>query len=228
MRTIYRSFAYFGLGSIFAALLYGFRFAPGAPRGNILFDVVLYGIFVAPHLLMTRGWFKQAVYGSPAGSTVERQIFITVSVVTWLAVLWFHRPVPGSALAVPGPLRFAAVVGFVLSVFAFFEGKTFEMLDGLLGVPGTAMTHSHGGETPLLTDGSYARVRHPMYRAALLAGLCSIVMHPHAGQVLWCLLIGGTFIAFIPVEERQLIAARGDTYRLYMQATPWRLLRGVW
>jgi protein-S-isoprenylcysteine O-methyltransferase Ste14 len=228
MRTIYRSFAYFGLGSIFAALLYGFRFAPGAPRGNILFDVVLYGIFVAPHLVMTRGWFKQAVYGSPAGSTVERQIFITVSVVTWLAVLWFHRPVPGSALAVPGPLRFAAVVGFVLSVFAFFEGKTFEMLDGLLGVPGTAMTHSHGGETPLLTDGSYARVRHPMYRAALLAGLCSIVMHPHAGQVLWCLLIGGTFIAFIPVEERQLIAARGDTYRLYMQATPWRLLRGVW
>jgi protein-S-isoprenylcysteine O-methyltransferase Ste14 len=228
MRTIYRSFAYFGLGSIFAALLYGFRFAPGAPRGNILFDVVLYGIFVAPHLLMTRGWVKQAVYGSPAGSTVERQIFITVSVVTWLAVLWFHRPVPGSALAVPGPLRFAAVVGFVLSVFAFFEGKTFEMLDGLLGVPGTAMTHSHGGETPLLTDGSYARVRHPMYRAALLAGLCSIVMHPHAGQVLWCLLIGGTFIAFIPVEERQLIAARGDTYRLYMQATPWRLLRGVW
>jgi hypothetical protein len=228
MRTVYRSFAYFGLGSIFAALLYGFRFAPGAPAGNFVFDIVLYGVFVVPHLLMTRGWFKQAVYGSPAGSLFERQVFITVTVVTWLAVLWFHRPVPGSVLSVPGPLRFAALVGFVLSVFAFFEGKTFEMLDGLLGVPGTAMTHSHGGETPLLTDGSYAKVRHPMYRAALLAGLCSIVIHPHPAQVLWCLLIGGTFIAFIPVEERQLIAARGDAYRTYMQATPWRLLRGVW
>jgi protein-S-isoprenylcysteine O-methyltransferase Ste14 len=228
MRAIYRSFAYFGLASIFAALLYGFRFAPGAPIGNYFFDVALYGLFVVPHLVMTRGWFKQAVYGSPTGSLFERQVFITVSVTTWLAVLSLHRPVPGGALAVPGLLRFAAMVGFVLSVFAFFEGKTFAMLDGLLGVPEGTMTHSHGTETPLLTDGSYAQVRHPMYRAALLAGLCSIVIHPHVAQVLWCLLIGGTFVLFIPVEERQLIAARGDAYRAYMHATPWRLLRGVW
>ncbi|HLK11974.1 MAG TPA: hypothetical protein VKW76_11380 [Candidatus Binatia bacterium] len=228
MRTIYRIFAYFGLGSIFAALLHGFRFAHGAPAGNYVFDVALYGAFVIPHLVMTRGWFKQAVYGSPAGSAFERQVFIAVSVVTWLAVLWFHRPVPGGAMGMPGPLRFAATVGFVLCILAFFEGLTFAMLDGLLGVPGSAMTHSHGGETPLLTEGNYAKVRHPMYRAALLAGLCSIAMHPHAAQVLWCLMIGGTFVAFIPVEERQLIAARGDAYRSYMQATPWRLVRGVW
>src|SRR5581483_437659 len=146
-------------------------------------------------------WFKQAVYGSPAGSTFERQVFITVTVVTWLAVLWFHRPVPGRVLHVPGPLRFAALVGFVLSVFASFEGKTFELLDGLLGVPGTAIMHYHGGETPLLTDGSYGKSRHAIFRAALLAGLCSISPDPHAAQVLWCLPIGGTFIAFSPVQE---------------------------
>jgi protein-S-isoprenylcysteine O-methyltransferase Ste14 len=67
-----------------------------------------------------------------------------------------------------------------------------------------------------------------MYRAALLAGLCSIAIHPNIAQVLWSALIGATFVGFIPVEERQLIAARGEAYRAYMRATPWRLVRGIW
>jgi protein-S-isoprenylcysteine O-methyltransferase Ste14 len=102
------------------------------------------------------------------------------------------------------------------------------MMDGLLGMPGTMMTHSHGAETPLFTEGQYARVRHPMYRAAIMGGLFSLLIHPHAGQLLWGVLLGGTFVAFVPVEEAQLIEARGDAYRAYMEKTPWRVFRGVW
>jgi protein-S-isoprenylcysteine O-methyltransferase Ste14 len=102
------------------------------------------------------------------------------------------------------------------------------MLDGLLAVPGAAMTHSHGAETPLLTEGQYRRVRHPMYRAALLVGLSSLLIHPNVAQAFWCAMIGGTFIAFIPIEERQLLAARGASYQQYMQQTPWRLVPRVW
>jgi protein-S-isoprenylcysteine O-methyltransferase Ste14 len=114
------------------------------------------------------------------------------------------------------------------SVLLFFEGASRESLDGLLGVPGSGMKYSHGGETPLFTDGPYAQVRHPMYRAALLAGTCALVVHPHAGQVLWTAMIGLTFIGFIPVEEAQLRAARGEDYRRYCQQTPYRLFRGIW
>jgi hypothetical protein len=228
MRSAYRVFSYFGLISIFGALLYGFRYDPAAPWANYLFNIALYGVWAAVHLTMTRPWFKHAAYGARAGAPIERQVYITVTVVTWLTLLWYHRPMPGGSMLLAGPLRFAAHIGFLCAVFAFFEGATFGALDGLLGVPGAAMSHSHGGETPLMTAGRYAGVRHPQYQAAILAGLCSLLIHPNFAQLLWCLLIAGTFIVFIPVEERQLIAARGEAYIAYMQKTPWRLVPGVW
>jgi protein-S-isoprenylcysteine O-methyltransferase Ste14 len=228
LRSFYRVFSYFGLGSLAGSLLCGFRYAESAPVSAYLFNIALYATWAGVHLLMTRRWFKQWVYGSPNGSLKERQIYIVTTVVTWLTVLWLHRPVPGFAVAPPEALRFVGSVGFVLFVFAFFEGVTFKALDGLLGVPGSAMTHSHGAETPLLREGQYARVRHPMYRAALLMGGCAFLLHPNAAQLLWSVMIGGTFVAFIPIEEKQLIEARGEEYREYMRATPWRVFPRIW
>jgi protein-S-isoprenylcysteine O-methyltransferase Ste14 len=228
MRSAYRVFSYFGLMSIMATLLYGFRYDATASWRNYLFDILLYGAWAAVHLVTTRPWFKQAVYGQRAGSLFERQVFISVSVVTWLLVLWVHRPIPGPTIAVAGPIRFAGTVGALWAILAFFEGVTFSAIDGLLGVPGSAMSHSHGGETPLLTQGRYAVVRHPQYQAVVLAGLCSLLIHPNIAQLLWCLMIGTTFVLFIPIEEAQLVAVRGDAYQVYMQQTPWRLVPGVW
>jgi protein-S-isoprenylcysteine O-methyltransferase Ste14 len=228
IRFLYRVFAYFGLMSIFGALFYGFRYDSHAPWGNYLFDVMLYGAWAAVHLVMTRPWFKRAAYGARAGSPIERQVFIGTTVITWLSVLWFHRPLPGWSVAVAAPVAFAASVGFLGCVFAFFEGATFAAVDGLLGVPGAAMSHSHGMETPLLTEGRYSSVRHPQYQAAMLAGVCSLFIHPNMAQLLWVLMIASTFVAFIPTEEAQLLAARGDAYSAYMQKTPWRLVPGFW
>jgi protein-S-isoprenylcysteine O-methyltransferase Ste14 len=228
MTTVYRVFSYFGLAAIFGALLHGFRHDASAPARNYLLNLLMYAVWATVHLVMTRGWFKRAVYGSAAGSLFERQVFVVISVTTWLALVWFHLPVPGVSLELPGSLHFAGRVAFILCVLMFFEGVTFPALDGLLGVPGSAMTHSHGSETPLFTEGQYAKVRHPMYRAFLFAALSSFFIHPSTAQVFWCLMLGATFVGFIPVEEAQLIAARGDAYREYMKKTPWRILPGVW
>ena len=228
MQSAYRAFSYFGLMSIMAALLWGFRYDSRAAWSGYLFDIAIYGAWATVHLVMTRPWFKHAAYGARAGAPIERQVFIGVTVTTWLLVLWYHRPLPGGAIAVAEPVRFAAMVGFLWSVFAFFEGVPFGAIDGLLGVPGAAMSHSHGTETPLLTEGRYAAIRHPQYQAVMLAGLCSLLIHFNVAQALWCLMIGGTFILFIPIEEAQLSAARGDAYRAYMQKTPWRLVPGLW
>lgn len=226
--SFYRLFSYFGLGSLAGSLLCGFRYDAAAPAGAYLFDISLYAAWALVHLVMTRRWFKEWVYGTPQGSGTERQVYIVTTVVTWLAVLWLHRPVSGFGFTPPETLRFVGSVGFVLFVFAFFEGATFSALDGLLGVPGSKMTHSHGAETPLLREGQYAQVRHPMYRAALLMGASAFLLHPNAAQLLWSFMIGGTFIGFIPIEERQLIEARGDDYLSYMRDTPWRLFHGIW
>ncbi len=224
----YRVFGRFGLFSIFGALLYGFQYEDGAPAVNFAYNLLLYAIFVTPHLLMTRSWFNRALWGNPAGSPAERRVYITITVVMWLAVYVLHEPVPGLALEPSGWIAFAGCVLFLWAFFSFFEGITFDLIDGLLGVPGAAGAYSHGPETPLFTEGAYARVRHPQYRAFILASLASLLIHPHMGQLFWALMLGGTFIAFIPVEEAQLLSARGDDYRRYAERTPWRLFKGFW
>ena len=228
MAKAYRVFGYVGLFSIFGAVLFGFRHDAGAPWRNLLFAAVLYGAWAAVHLAMTSDRFKRTVYGNRTGTPIERQVYVVITIATWLAVLWYHPPLPGPAIDVPGPLRFAATVGFLMAVFAFFEGLTFAAIDGLIAAPGTEMAYSHGAETKLLTAGRYAKVRHPMYQAVIQAGLCSVIIHANLAQLYWVLMIGATFIAFVPIEEARLLAARGDEYRAYILQTPWRLVRRVW
>jgi len=227
-RSLYALVAYFGLMSIFGALLFGFRYAPGAPAANIWFNVAIYAAFMAPHLIMTRSGWKRLVTGNPAGTPRERQFYILLTLACWFAVIVLHRPTPGPELVVPSVVRFCGIVTFLMAFFLFFHGITMGMIDGLLGVPGAVQGYSHGTDTPLFTGGAYAQVRHPMYRAAVLAGLASLFIYPNAGQLLWVGLVGGTFIGFIPVEERQMIAARGGDYLQYRAKTRWRLFRGIW
>ena len=66
----------------------------------------------------------------------------------------------------------------VLSVVAFFEFATFEKIGGLLGKPGTDLSHTVGSETPIMNEGPYASVRHPMYRAAFFITFSSLLVHP--------------------------------------------------
>jgi protein-S-isoprenylcysteine O-methyltransferase Ste14 len=224
----YRIMAYFGLMSVFAALVQGFRFDPTASAVNYLIDVALYAVFVVPHLIMTRSWLKQALWGDPSGSLRERRMYITIAIVMWLAILLLQQPLPGPYLEVPRVVNLVGYVGALWSVLLFFQGSTREGLDGLLGVPGSLARYSHGPETPLFTEGPYTQVRHPMYRAAILAGLSTLLIYPNAAQLIWCGMVGGTFIAFIPIEEAQLRAARGEDYRRYCEQTPYRLFRWVW
>jgi protein-S-isoprenylcysteine O-methyltransferase Ste14 len=225
---LYRVVGYFGLMLTSAALIWGFHHEADAPWSNYAFNLMLYAAFIAPHLVMTRSWWKLALWGGARGSTRERQFYVLFTIGTLAAVLALQRPLPGPSLDLPDPARFVGLVGALWSVLLFFQGATLESIDGLLGVPGTEMQFSHGTETPLFTDGPYSEVRHPMYRAAVLLGICTLVYHPHAAQVFWATLIGVSLIAFIPVEEAQLRAARGDEYLAYCRTTPYRLFRGVW
>jgi protein-S-isoprenylcysteine O-methyltransferase Ste14 len=228
MERAYRWFAYMGLMVVSASLLLGFRHDAAAPASNAIFDFLAFAAYMAVHYLMlTPGW-KRLTSGRPEGDLRERQIYVTVAVTTWVVLYAVHRPLPGPALELPVWIAYVGACGFLLSLLAFVEGATFESLKGLLGIPGGAHSHTATAQTPLMTEGSYASVRHPMYRAFLFMALSSLALHPNAAQLLWALVLTSAFVVFIPIEERQLIAARGDEYRRFMQATPYRLLRGVW
>jgi protein-S-isoprenylcysteine O-methyltransferase Ste14 len=227
-KAVYRVFAYFGMLSVSGAILFGFSFSATAPAANYGLNILLYGLFIVPHLILTRSWVKRRLWGNPAGHPRERRFYITLTIVTWFGIFLLHRPVPGIVLDLPPWTLFVGMVLFLIFFRMLFEGVTTPMIDGLLGVPGSVKAYSHGPEAPLFTEGPYAQVRHPMYRAFLLIGLTSLLIHPNTGQLLWIAMIGTTFIAFIPVEGAQMIRARGDDYLEYRKQTPWRIMRGIW
>ena len=228
LKTGYMLFALLGLMSLSATFILGFRFDPAAPAGNVVFDIELYVLFIAVHIFMTLPAFKRAVYGAPAGTPMERRVYVAVSVITWIAVYWLHKPVPGFGFAAPAWLEFVGLCGILLSLVAFFEFATIERLSMMVAVPGHEVSHSAGMETPLMSEGSYAQVRHPMYRAFFYLAASSLLMHPNTGQLLFAFMVLLSFIVFIPFEERQLVKARGAQYLDYQARVPYRLFRGIW
>jgi protein-S-isoprenylcysteine O-methyltransferase Ste14 len=228
LRSFYAAFSYLGAVALPAAFIMGFRYDANAPVDNVYFNLVLYAVFIAVHIIMTMPAFKRAVFGRPEGTISERQIFVTISVVTWVGVYALHKPVGGLSFVSPAWLQFIGICGVLLAVVAFFEFATFEGLASLLGLPGSELSHSVGTETPLMTQGSYAAIRHPMYRAACFEVFASLLIYPHMGQLLFAVLVAASFLGFVPFEERQLIKARGDEYREYMKRTPSRVFKGIW
>ncbi len=236
---LYGWFAFMGLMVVSASMLMGFRYQPagalmgvqhtaGAPAVNYLINFVLYAAYMAVHWAMLQPWFKERLSGRAEGSTRERQVYVAVAVVTWAALYAAHRPLPGPGLELPAWIGFLGICGFLLSFHAFLEGATFESLGGLLGIPGAQQSHTASAATSLMTEGSYASVRHPMSRGFLFICVSSVAIHPNAAQLAWAIAIGASFVGFIPIEESQLLSARGAAYRRYMKATPYRLLKGVW
>ena len=224
---LYWIFSHLGLMTFAAAFIMGFRHEPGAPAGNALFNVVLYAIFIGVHIVMTMPAFKKAVYGDAVGNPRERRIYIVVTVVTWVGLFVIHKPVGGFGFVPPAWIQFIGLCAVLLAVVAFFEFATFEGLGMLLGTT-DALTHTVGMETPLMTEGPYESVRHPMYRAAFFITFGSLIIHPNAGQLLFAILVMASFFGFIHFEEHQLIKSRGEQYRAYMQKTPYRVFNGIW
>ena len=224
----YWLFAHLGLMTFTASFIMGFRYAPDAPLANLWWNVALYAAFLAVHIVMTMPAFKQAVFGHPAGTPTERRFYITTSVVTWLLVYWLHWPIGGFGYLSPPWLQYIGLCAVLLAFVGFFEFANFELFASLLGMPGAPLAYSVGAETPLMTTGTYAQVRHPMYRAAFLMAFCSLLIHPNAGQLLFACLISASFLGFIPFEEHQLLKARGDAYRAYIAQTPYRVFPGIW
>lgn len=72
----------------------------------------------------------------------------------------------------------------------------------------------------LLTEGAYARVRHPRYLQILLAFLgYGLICNYLAVYGTWGLLLA-IFALLIPLEERELIARFGPAYEAYRRRVP--------
>ena len=55
-------FSYLGLMVLAASFVMGFRHEAGAPVSNIFFNLGLYAVYIAVHIVMTMPAFKRAVF----------------------------------------------------------------------------------------------------------------------------------------------------------------------
>ncbi len=80
----------------------------------------------------------------------------------------------------------------------------------------------------LLTNGPYARVRHPFYTGflALAAGL--VILIPVLETVMLAVLSVGGILFYIQREEKLLLQRYGQAYRDYMRRVPWKLVPRVY
>jgi protein-S-isoprenylcysteine O-methyltransferase Ste14 len=142
-------------------------------------------------------------------------------VIAWIGLPWLAAMRPQSVYAVPAwatalewyaLLRLLAAIVAVLSLAATVKcwarmGKDWRM--AVTGEP----------TQPLITDGLFARIRHPIYSFSILLMLCSMVILP----TLPMLLAGCAHITLMLLkarnEERHLLAHHGAAYAQYLART---------
>ncbi len=142
-------------------------------------------------------------------------------VAAWIALPWLAMVRPHSVFGVPAwattlewpvVLRLVASIVAVLSLAATVKcwarmGKDWRM--AVTGEPAQ----------PLITDGLFARIRHPIYSFSILLMLCTMMILP----TLPMLVVGAAHIALMLLkarnEERHLLAHHGEAYARYLART---------
>jgi protein-S-isoprenylcysteine O-methyltransferase Ste14 len=91
----------------------------------------------------------------------------------------------------------------------------------VLVADGWRKIHQARGKQQLMTDGVYARVRHPQYTGLFLIVFGEGVVHwPTIVSVIAFPIIVIAYTLLAQKEERQMIKEFGDEYREYQQRVP--------
>ena len=129
--------------------------------------------------------------------------------------LWFW--------AGPVPVYLADVLYFVCG-FALFCWGGAQL--GAAGAQTPGKTRTAGTPPTLLTNGIYAKVRHPMYGAfILLQSGFLLSLRSLAGLLLALLIIAGQYANAAAEEHRTLLPLFGEAYTAYRAKVPQRLFR---
>jgi protein-S-isoprenylcysteine O-methyltransferase Ste14 len=182
-------------------------------------DVGLLTLFALQHSVMARPSFKRR-WTRFIPEPIERSTYVLLTVLCLALVFWQWQPMTRVVWSVGGA---AAVVlnvlfwlGWLIQLTSTFMVSHFELF-GLRQVSAYLRGRPYpviGFVTPLF----YRLVRHPLYTGFMLAFWSTPTMT--VGHLVFALVTTLYIRVAVRFEERDLVAAFGETYRRYQRTTP--------
>jgi len=184
-------------------------------------DIVLLGLFAVQHSGMARPAFKRR-WTRLVPAPIERSTFVLASSLVLIVLFWQWRPLTLPLWHIDGDLARSMVyalsaLGWLLVLTGTFVINHFDLF-GLHQVWLFA-TRRNAPDAPFVTRAFYRIVRHPLMLGFLIAFWAAPTMS--LGHFLFALMTTGyILIAVKYLEERDLIAHYGETYREYQRRVP--------
>ncbi|GAB3096917.1 methanethiol S-methyltransferase [Lysobacter terrae] len=184
-------------------------------------DLALLGLFAVQHSVMARPAFKRW-WTRFVPEPIERSTFVLASSLALALLFWQWRPLPQTVWDVHADvLRWAlyglSALGWLLVLSGTFVINHFDLF-GLRQVWFYARKR-HAIDEPFVTRAFYRIVRHPLMLGFLVAFWATPTMT--LGHLLFAMMTTGYILVAVKfLEERDLVALYGDTYRDYQRRVP--------
>ncbi|HEU0305580.1 MAG TPA: isoprenylcysteine carboxylmethyltransferase family protein [Lysobacter sp.] len=184
-------------------------------------DLALLGLFAVQHSGMARPAFKRW-WTKIVPAPIERSTFVLASSLVLVLLFWQWRPLPQLLWNVENDtarwaLYGVSALGWLLVLTGTFLINHFDLF-GLRQVWFYARKRTAMDE-PFVTRAFYRIVRHPLMLGFLVAFWATPSMS--LGHLLFALMTTGYILVAVKfLEERDLVALYGDTYRDYQRRVP--------
>jgi protein-S-isoprenylcysteine O-methyltransferase Ste14 len=185
----------------------------------LIIDAVLLSLFAVQHSGMARRGFKEIWTRVLVPKPVERSTYVLLASVCLIVLFRFWQPMTGVVWAVHSEavgklIMIVSLLGYGLVLVATFLINHFELF-GLHQV----FNHARGVamEKPRFkSPGFYKLIRHPIYLGFIIAFWAAPVMT--YGHLLFAVATLGYILVAIQLEERDLTAEFGNTYKEYKES----------
>jgi methanethiol S-methyltransferase len=178
-------------------------------------DVFLVALFGIQHSVMARPWFKRwwvRIVSKP----LERSTFVLFTSLILLLMFWQWRPLTQAIWSVGNPVVAGVLWALFCSGWLLVLASSY-MIDhfDLFGLK-QVYVNFRGLEytpPPFKTSWLYGRVRHPLMTGFIIGFWATPTMT--LGHFLFAVALTGYILFAIRLEEHDLTAVFGDTYKQY-------------
>lgn len=182
---------------------------------SLLVDVLLLALFAVQHSVMARPAFKRW-WTRFVPRPIERSTFVLLTNLILILLFWQWRPIPGYVWSTESDVVATILIVLFWGGWGIVVVGTF-LIDhfGLFGLRQVVL-YFQGKEAvrpPFMTKGFYKYVRHPLMLGFIIAFWATPDMS--IGHLLFAVVTTAYILFAIQLEERDLIAVHGETYRAY-------------